>query len=167
MANESDVTADRTASGVSLLPTFLGVAIALLVCATVLIIGLADRSTGGLKIPAGTNVVKLEEFTYGFKLSSATLPAGNNLFVAHNTAPIPHEFVLFKTDIPANRLPLEADKSVAEDAKGLEVVADSGSDLAPGETRLIAAALEPGHYALVCNLAGHYQGGMLMDITVK
>lgn len=167
MAKESDAAAEHTTPGVNLLPTFLGVAIALLVCATVLIIGLAGRSTGGLTIPTGYNVVKLEELTYGFKLPTTTLPAGNNLFVAHNTATIPHEFVLFKTDDPADRLPLKADKSVQEDAKSLEDVLDSGSDIPPGQTRLMAAPLEPGHYVLVCNLPGHYQGGMSIDITVK
>jgi uncharacterized cupredoxin-like copper-binding protein len=154
-------------SGANLLPTFLGVAIALLVCATVLIIGLAGRSTGGLDIPAGYNVVKLDEFTYGFKLATLTLPAGNNLFVDHNTATIPHEFVIFKTDDPADHLPLETDKTVEEDAPGLETVVDSGSDIPSGQTRLLSADLEPGHYVLVCNLPGHYQGGMRVDITVK
>jgi uncharacterized cupredoxin-like copper-binding protein len=167
MTNHGDPDRGARASGANLLPTFLGVAIALLVCATVLIIGLAGRSTGGLEIPAGYNVVKLDEFTYGFKLPSTTLPAGNNLFVVRNPATIPHEVVIFKTDAPADRLPLEADKSVAEDAPSLEAVVDSGSDIPPGQTRLLAADLEPGHYVLVCNLPGHYQGGMRLDLTVK
>jgi uncharacterized cupredoxin-like copper-binding protein len=167
MSNEIDPGRESSSSGVNLLPTFLGVAIALLVCATVLIIGLAGRSTGGLKIPAGYNVVKVQEFTFGFKLPSTTLPAGNNLFVDDNTATIPHEFVIFKTDDPGDHLPLEADKTVKEDAPGLEAVVDSGSDIPPGQTRLLAADLEPGHYVLVCNLPGHYQGGMHVDITVK
>jgi uncharacterized cupredoxin-like copper-binding protein len=32
---------------------------------------------------------------------------------------------------------------------------------------LLAANLEAGHYVLVCNLPGHYQGGMRVDLTVK
>jgi len=167
MTDDSAAGRGTRAPGVSLLPTFLGVAIALLVCATVLIIGLAGRSTGGLDVPAGYNVVKFDMFTYGFKLPSTTLPAGNNLFVVRNTATIPHEVVIFKTDDPANRLPLKSDKSVSEDAPSLEAVVDSGSDIPPGQTHLLAANLEAGHYVLVCNLPGHYQGGMRVDLTVK
>lgn len=70
---ESDVEHRRA----SLLPTFLGVAVALLVCATVLIIGLARRSTGGVSVPSDYTVVHLEEFTYGFRLPTTKLPAGN------------------------------------------------------------------------------------------
>ncbi|MDQ1379672.1 MAG: hypothetical protein QOG65_2595 [Actinomycetota bacterium] len=166
-SDESDHVAEHTSSGVNLLPTFLGVAVALLVCATVLIIGLAGRSTGGLKMPAGYNVVQVQEFTYGFRLPSTTLPAGNNLFVDHNTASIPHEFVIFKTNDPGDQLPLAPDQTVKEDSTALEDVVDSGTDIPPGDTRLMAADLAPGHYVLVCNLPGHYQGGMHVDITVK
>jgi uncharacterized cupredoxin-like copper-binding protein len=159
--------AAESESGVNLVPTFLGVAVVLLVASTLLIIGLASRSTGGLKIPTGTNVVHVQEFTYGFRLASTTLPAGNNVFVDDNQGAIPHEFVIFKTDAPAAQLPLKADKSVDEDSKALEDDVDSGSDIPAGTTRILAANLEPGHYALVCNLPGHYQLGMHVDITVK
>jgi uncharacterized cupredoxin-like copper-binding protein len=158
---------DAQSAGVSLMPTFLGVAVVMLVAATLLIIGLASRSTGGVKIPPGYNVVHVQEFTYGFRLPDTTLPAGNTLFVDDNQGSIPHEFVLFKTDALAAQLPLKPDKSVDEDSKVLEDDVDSGSDIPPGTTRLLAADLAPGHYALVCNLPGHYQFGMRVDITVK
>ncbi len=158
---------DRRTGGVNLLPTLLGVAVVLLVCAILLIIGLASRSTGGLKVPSDYNVVHVEEFTYGFRLSETTIPAGNTLFVDQNQSSIPHEFVLFKTDLPAAGLPLGPDGNVVEDSKALEDALDSGSDIPPGHTRLLAADLAPGHYALVCNLPGHYKFGMHVDITVK
>ncbi len=160
------MTETHESSSVSLLPTFLGVSLALLVCAVIIIIGLAGRSTGGLKIPAGYNVVKVEEFSYGFRLPT-NLPAGNTLFVADNTATIPHEFVIFKTDVPADQLPLGDDKDVVEDSPLLETAVDSGSDIPAGTKRLLAADLEPGHYALVCNLPGHYGLGMRLDLTVQ
>jgi uncharacterized cupredoxin-like copper-binding protein len=162
------VSDDKVKSGVNLVPTFLGVAVALLVCATVLIIGLAGRSTGGLKIPPGYNVVHVDEFTYGFRIPTTTLPAGNTLFVDRNVATIPHEFVIFKTDDPASKLPLKPDGTADEDSPALEDDVDSGSAVPPGQTRLLAADLEPGHYVLVCNLPpNHYQSGMRVDITVK
>jgi uncharacterized cupredoxin-like copper-binding protein len=161
------VVENRNPGSPSLLPTFLGVALALLVCAVVIIVGLAGRSTGGLKLPAGYNVVKVDEMTYGFRLPTTNLRAGNTLFVDHNVASIPHEFVIFKTDLAGDKLPLGSDKDVVEDSPQLEDAVDSGSDIPPGQTRLLAADLEPGHYVLVCNLPGHYGLGMHVDITVS
>ncbi len=147
--------------------TILGVSVGLLACAIVLIVGLAVRPAGGLSLPTGYHVVHVDEFDAHFQADETTIPAGNVMFVDANRGTIPHEFVLFKTDQAARRLPLRADRGVDEDASSLEDVADSGSSLAPGETRLMTADLDPGHYALVCNLAGHYQAGMRLDITVR
>ena len=56
---------------------------------------------------------------------------------------------------------------VNEDAPALNSVLDSGSSLRPGETRLLATTLAPGHYVLVCNLPGHFRAGMHVDVTVQ
>jgi uncharacterized cupredoxin-like copper-binding protein len=155
-------------SSVNLMPTFLGVAVAMLIVATVLIVGLARRPAGGLSLPPGYNVVHVTEFTYGIQLANTTIAAGNTVFVAKNTSSIPHEFVLFKTDRPASDLPLKADGTADEESPLVEDVADSGSAFGPGETRLITADLEPGHYAMLCNLPpNHYKSGMHIDITVR
>jgi uncharacterized cupredoxin-like copper-binding protein len=37
----------------------------------------------------------------------------------------------------------------------------------PGAAKTLALNLAPGHYALVCNLPGHYKAGMYADLTVK
>ena len=153
-------------STASVTRTALGISIGLLVCAVALIVGLAGRPAHGFALPPGYHVVHVEEFDYGFRLSESSLPAGKVVFVDTNRGTIPHEFVMFKTDDHASSLPLKDDKSVNEDADSLESVADSGSSLAPGETRLITAELDAGHYALVCNLPAHYQAGMRQDINV-
>ncbi len=76
--------------------------------------------------------------------------------------------MLFKTDRPADNLPLKPAGTADEDSDLLEAVVDSGSALAPGETRLLTANLDAGHYVLVCNLPpDHYKAGMRLDITVK
>lgn len=154
-------------SSANLLPTFLGVAVAMLVVAGVLIIGLAQRPANGVTVPSGYHVVHVSEFDFGIRLANTTLSAGNTLFVDKNDGSVPHEFVLFKTDRPAADLPLKPDRSADEESNLVEDVSDSGSALAPGETRLLAADLTPGHYALVCNLPTHYQLGMRIDVTVK
>lgn len=155
-------------SNVNLMPTFLAVAVVMLIVATILIVGLAGRRTGGVSLPPGYNVVHVTESTYGIQLANTTLPAGNTLFVDKNIGSIPHEFVLFETDRRADNLPLKPDGTADEDSPLLEDDADSGSALTAGETRLLTAKLEPGHYVLVCNLPpNHYKAGMRIDITVK
>ena len=82
---------ESPSSNTRLMPTFLAVAIALLVVALLLIIGLARRPRGGLALPAGYKVVHVSEYTYGFRISSTTLHAGNTVFVDKNAADIDHE----------------------------------------------------------------------------
>ena len=41
------------------------------------------------------------------------------------------------------------------------------SDLAAGATKTLTLNLKPGHYALICNIAGHYMAGMYADLTVR
>jgi uncharacterized cupredoxin-like copper-binding protein len=47
---------------------------------------------------------------------------------------------------------------------------DEIEDIAPGAAERLTLHLEPGHYALICNLPGHYfhdgKPGMLADVTV-
>ncbi len=35
------------------------------------------------------------------------------------------------------------------------------------QTKKLTLDLKPGHYAIICNLPGHYLGGMYTDLTVK
>ena len=39
--------------------------------------------------------------------------------------------------------------------------------LAPGATKTLRLTLKAGHYALICNMAGHYMAGQRIDFTVK
>jgi hypothetical protein len=40
-------------------------------------------------------------------------------------------------------------------------------DIKPGTTKALTLSLKKGKYALVCNLPGHYKGGMYAGLTVK
>jgi uncharacterized cupredoxin-like copper-binding protein len=40
-------------------------------------------------------------------------------------------------------------------------------DMDAGTSKTLTIDLKPGHYALVCNLAGHYRMGMYSDFEVK
>ena len=40
-------------------------------------------------------------------------------------------------------------------------------DVKPGTAKTLTLALKPGHYALICNLPGHYKAGQFADFSVK
>ena len=40
-------------------------------------------------------------------------------------------------------------------------------DLKAGASKKLTLNLKPGHYALICNLPGHYKAGQYTDFTVR
>src|SRR5256885_1838030 len=81
-----------------------------------------------------------------------------------------HELVGFSTARPAGPYPItsfngEANR-IDEDAAGPAVI-DTGAALKPGTTKLLTVDLKGGHIALVCNLPGHFRGGMHVDFWVS
>ncbi|MGZ6557790.1 MAG: sulfocyanin-like copper-binding protein, partial [Actinomycetota bacterium] len=102
-------------------------------------------------------------------LSATATSSGKTTFRVTNTDKVKHEFVVLKTDTPAANFPIgsfegEADR-IDEDTAGTNV-GETG-DMAAGETKALTIDLKPGHYALVCNLPGHYRMGMHQDFTVN
>lgn len=97
----------------------------------------------------------------------ATVKAGQVTFsVTNSDSSDTHEFVVFKTDLPAGKLPLDSSNNVDETAKGLTKI-DEISSLAPGESKDLNVTLDPGNYVAICNLPGHYQAGMFTSFTVQ
>lgn len=87
--------------------------------------------------------------------------AGRVTFRVHNAGSITHEFVVIKTPHPAADLPLS--KGRADEAGN---VGETG-DLEAGRSKSVSLKLAPGHYALICNLPGHYLAGQHTDFTVR
>jgi uncharacterized cupredoxin-like copper-binding protein len=150
----------------SVVKTIVVVLVMLVIVATALIVDLARRPAGALNIPRGYALAQVTVTDYAIQ-APATLPKGDYEFVLTNRGSVPHELVMWATKAPAAALPLRKDGSVDEESDQLDSVLDSGSSLAPGETRILFADLtEVGHYALVCNLPMHYRLGMHHDLSV-
>lgn len=99
--------------------------------------------------------------------ASNTAPAGQIDFVVKNVGRMPHELVVFKTDLPIDKLPQKNGK-MDENGAGVKNVADTGENyIKSGDTRTLRANLTPGKYVLVCNLPGHFSGGMKTAFVVK
>jgi uncharacterized cupredoxin-like copper-binding protein len=93
--------------------------------------------------------------------STAAGSAGKITFRVHNAGTITHEFVVIKTPTLAADLPVTAGRASEAGNAG-----ETG-DLKPGVTKSVAINLQPGHYALICNLPGHFLAGQHTDFTVK
>jgi uncharacterized cupredoxin-like copper-binding protein len=92
------------------------------------------------------------------------IEAGSVTFNASNVGAIPHELAIIKTDTPADELPV-ADAKVDEGAAGEEIgrIAEFDAGLTVAGT----FELDAGTYALICNIPGHYDGGMFVEFTVE
>ena len=112
----------------------------------------AGALTSGRAVP-----VTLNEFNILAAVQSA--PVGKVTFVLTNKGKMAHEFVVVKTAKPAGSLlkGKEADETGAAGEEG---------DIQPGQTKKLVLTLKRGHYALICNLPGHYLGGQFADFYV-
>jgi uncharacterized cupredoxin-like copper-binding protein len=94
-----------------------------------------------------------------------TARAGEVRLAVHNRGPDTHEIFIVRADDPA--LPLRQDGiTVDEDAlEQREVGEVEGTE--PGKTGTGSFDLKPGRYELICNMAGHYRGGMHTTLVVR
>jgi uncharacterized cupredoxin-like copper-binding protein len=131
----------------------------LLLFTALLVIPLLTACGGGNKVN-----VSLSSFTIQMPSS---LKAGTVTFhVANIDTAVTHEFVIFKTDLSPDKLPLNSDGTVNEQGQGLTHI-DEVSDLAPGASQDLTPTLQPGNYIALCNLPGYFKAGMYTVFTVK
>ena len=85
--------------------------------------------------------------------------AGKVRFIAANTGRTEHEMVVIRTDRDADDL--GAGARIPEDGSIGEI-----AEFGAGKVQAKTLTLTPGHYALVCNINGHYKQGMWTDLEV-
>jgi uncharacterized cupredoxin-like copper-binding protein len=150
----------HSADVAALKPTLLVVGVLIAAVVVAVVVGLlvwSPRSAGDVAVSATD---------YRFAMAT-NLAAGRHTIAFTNNGKQPHEFLLFRTDVAAHALPVDADGRVVEDSPLLDNVVDSGNGLKVGGTQSLPVKLDPGHYVAVCNLANHYKLGMTLDLTVK
>ena len=111
--------------------------------------------------PAGSVAVALSEWKV--VPASATAAAGPITFAVTNAGAQMHEFVVVKTDLKADALPVVDNKI---DESTLTPV-DEIEDIAAGATPSLSVDLAAGHYVLLCNIETHYGQGMRADFDVN
>jgi hypothetical protein len=132
----------------------------------------AECGTGAEPSPAAAASVQvtLQEWAVGTDVTEA--PAGPVTFTVSNIGPEDvHEFVVIRTDLSFIDLPTDETGAVDESAEGVEVMGEI-EDIPVGSSQDLTLTLEPGAYALICNIfsadenEAHYQMGMRTAFTV-
>jgi hypothetical protein len=114
------------------------------------------------RAPAGRATVTLRDFRI---TAPRHRPAGRVRFAVSNRGPDTHELLVVRGRI--GHLPMRRDGlTVDEDRLGPAVVGVVEGQ-APGARHALDLALAPGHYALLCNMTGHYLGGMREELVVR
>ena len=91
-----------------------------------------------------------------------TVTAGHLVFGIRNHAAMAHEVKVLKTDLDADKLPIDGSAKAIEAGKVGELM-----NIGAGASRKLVLDLTPGRYVIVCNIAGHYQLGMRVALEVK
>ena len=122
-----------------------------------------DASTTTAAAAAGDNAVTVDLGKTGpFSLepSVTTVPAGKTTFNAINDGMMVHELVILQTDKTIQQLTKPDGR--ADEATNIK---ETG-DIEAGKSKSISVDLKPGHYWLICNLPGHFAGGMYKEFIV-
>ena len=100
---------------------------------------------------ASPSTVRVVERDFHITVVHGRLTAGTVVFRVTNRGPDEHEFIVVRADHGL------LEKSIV-----------GAIEPAPaGETNVLRLSLKPGRYALVCNMFGHYMGGMHAPLLVR
>lgn len=114
---------------------------------------------------ADESTVEVALNDFDLKLSPETMASGEVTFRATNAGPSTHEFEVFSgaDEVDITALPVEDDVA---DTTGLTLI-DEIEDVTPGSEAELPISLDPGTYAIICNLPEHYAEGMYSTLTVE
>lgn len=130
-----------------------------------LLIGIAAACSRGDAAPKG-RLIGVREKDFALATNVDHVHAGLVTFRVHNAGPSTHEFIVARTSLAADALPLQKGiLLVDESSKQIHEVA-SLPEVRLGATRDLTVSLPPGHYVVFCNHDGHYRGGMYAPLEV-
>ncbi len=123
-----------------------------------------NQATAAAKKPAAVaavsdGTVRVDLGEWAVKSSAQQAKAGKVHFIATNSGSTEHEMIVIRTDKPASDLGTGA--RISEKGSAGEI-----GEFGAGKVQSTTLTLKPGHYALICNIAGHYAQGMRTDFEV-
>lgn len=112
--------------------------------------------------PTATVEVSLGEWFV--KPDKSSVKAGTIEFKVTNDGSIEHEFVIVKTNVAPDKIPISGENKADVDKVGEEI--GEIEEFEPGKTEEMKVKLKPGKYVLICDVAGHYKNGQRVAFTV-
>jgi uncharacterized cupredoxin-like copper-binding protein len=110
--------------------------------------------------PAAVHVTERD-----FRISAPKqIPAGPLRISIHNKGPDDHEFIVVR--LRGKSLPLRPDGLTVDEDAIEKATAGALEPSRPGVHEL-HVQLKPGRYELLCNMYGHYVGGMHTELDVR
>jgi uncharacterized cupredoxin-like copper-binding protein len=136
-------------------------AVAILAVAVLAILGCSgneqDKSSRAREI-------RVTERDFKIHVTRKAVPAGAVTLAVNNKGPASHELIVVKSR--SSRLPLRHDGMTVDEDALEPVIPGALEPERPGPHRL-KLRLTPGRYELICNMSGHYFGGMRTELTVQ
>lgn len=123
-------------------------------------------------VPDGATAIDVTLKEWEVIVGSASAPAGQIYFRVTNDGPDhPHEFVVIRSDLAPDALPVEEGRVPEDEVELLDEI----EPFAVGSTGSLTLDLEPGNYVLICNIAetedgeleSHYELGMRTAFVVE
>ncbi len=90
--------------------------------------------------------------------------SGDLRFELSNADGVRHSFVVVRTDLEGDELPVSKGRV---DLEGAGELVGSVETVLPGGSEGRTFSLPPGQYVLYCDIAGHYEGGMYYSLVVE
>jgi hypothetical protein len=126
----------------------------------------SNDTSGGDTSGGGGNEVTAVVKDFEISLDPTSSPAGQTKFKVTNEGPAVHEFVVFKSDLAADKLPVDDEGLVDEAGEGVELIGEV-EDMEPNSTHDLSEDLDAGKYVIICNIPGHYKLGMATEFAAE
>jgi uncharacterized cupredoxin-like copper-binding protein len=138
----------------------------LLALSALLAIGTWTALSSGSAFAQASTRMTVTLLEYQILSERMDVPAGEVVFDVVNTGEEVHELVVVKSDLDIAALPPSSvNDEVDETAIGQFI--DGVENVQPATGTEKRMTLSPGRYILLCNLTGHYKGGMVGTLQVN
>ena len=126
--------------------------------------GLSACGAGHL-LPATGRVVDVSERDFSINVSTQHLAPGRVTFRVTNHGPDDHELIVIRER--GTQLPLRTDGITVNEEQLTPETVGALEPGAPGAVRNLTVRLKKGRYVLLCNMSGHFMGGMHAVVVVS
>ena len=130
----------------------------------VAIFAISSCSSGQQTKHTGGRVLRIAERDFKIALPQKRVRGGDVSLLVDNKGPASHELIVIRKG--RSRLPLRRDGLTVDEDAVERSIPGALEPETPG-THLLKVHLTPGRYELICNMSGHFFGGMRTQLEVQ